>query len=243
MLVDQFHHAAAGARTFPQLEEISRLLWRAHAEGQIPDADATAVAEAVQARRGALASTGRLSQPKAVLGLRRPAKRPRSPDRQASLERRRRQAMSGIVPAKIAGSFTPGELAALSVIGRQCQRGGVCVLPIDAVAALAGVSRSTTQNALRAARRLGLIEVKERRRRGLPSLTNVIKVISVDWSAWLKLSGQGVGFKLLSPTVSHSHSKVESGDKSYKRRGAHWHSPTRSAIFASNQDRGREVSG
>ena len=45
------------------------------------------------------------------------------------------------------------------------------------IAALAGVSRSTTQNALRAARRLGLIEVKERRRRGLPSLTNVIKVI------------------------------------------------------------------
>jgi len=38
----------------------------------------------------------------------------------------------------------------------------VCVLPIDAVAALAGVSRSTCQNALRAGRRLGLIEVRER---------------------------------------------------------------------------------
>jgi hypothetical protein len=58
--------------------------------------------------------------------------------------------MSGIVPAKIAASFTPGENAVLSVIGRLCQRSGVCVLPIDAVAALAGVSRSTCQNALRA---------------------------------------------------------------------------------------------
>jgi DNA-binding transcriptional MocR family regulator len=91
--------------------------------------------------------------------------------------------MSGIVPAKIAAAFTPGELAALSVIGRQCQRTGVCVLPIDAVAALAGVSRTTVQNAMRQGRRLGLIEVKERRRRGLPSMTNVVKVISADWNA------------------------------------------------------------
>ena len=64
--------------------------------------------------------------------------------------------MSGVVPAKIAASFTPGELAVLSVIGRQCQRGGTCSLPIDAIAALAGVSRTSVQNALRQARRLGL---------------------------------------------------------------------------------------
>jgi hypothetical protein len=54
MLADQFHQATAGARTFPQLEEISRLIWRAHAKGHLADADATAVAEAIQARRGAL---------------------------------------------------------------------------------------------------------------------------------------------------------------------------------------------
>ncbi len=48
MLADQFHRAADGARSYSQLEEISRLLWRAHGEGQIPDVDATAVAEAVQ---------------------------------------------------------------------------------------------------------------------------------------------------------------------------------------------------
>lgn len=189
MLADQFHQAAAGARTFPQLEEISRLLWRAHAEGQIPDADAQAVGEAVQARRSALATTGALSRPKPFLARRRPT--PRSPDRQASLERRRRVAMSGVVPGKIAAAFTPGELAALSVIGRQCQRSGVCTLPIDAIAALAGVSRSTVQNAQRLARTLGLIEIRERRRRGLPSLTNVVRIMSRDWLGWLKLSGDG----------------------------------------------------
>jgi hypothetical protein len=108
-----------------------------------------------------------LSQPRPALGLPRAAKRTRSPDRQTSLERRRRQAMSGAVPAKIAAAFTLGELAVLSVIARQCQRGGTCSLPIDAIAALAGVSRTTAQNTLRQARHLGLLEVKERRRRGI----------------------------------------------------------------------------
>ncbi len=122
------------------------------------------------------------------------------------------------MPAKIAAAFTPRELAVLSVIGRQCQRGGTCLLPIDQIAALAGTSRTTAQNALRAARRLGLIEVRERRRRGLPSMTNVIKVISADWSAWLKLSGPGVGFKLMSPTDSHLSSYGETPQNPHQRR-------------------------
>ena len=32
--------------------------------------------------------------------------------------------MSGVVPAKTAAAFTLGENAVLTVIGRQCQRGG-----------------------------------------------------------------------------------------------------------------------
>ena len=203
MLADQFAAAAAAARSFPQLEEISRALWAAHREGCLPDADAQAIAEAVQARRGALATPMAASPSKAFPGLPKPAKRQRSPDRQASLERRRRQTMSGVVPASIAASFTPGELAVLSVIGRTVQRcGGVCVLPIDALAALAGVSRTTVQNTLRAARRLGLIEVKERRRRGLPSRTNIVRVISPLWTSWLKIGGHGGGFRNSSTTVS-----------------------------------------
>jgi 3',5'-cyclic-AMP phosphodiesterase len=114
----------------------------------------------------------------------------RSPDRQASLERRRRQAMSGVVPAKIAASFTMGDLAVPTVIARQCQRAGVCTLHIDAIAALAGCSRTSVKNALRQARLLGLILVKERRIPGLPSLTNIVSIISKDWIGWLKL-GEG----------------------------------------------------
>ena len=220
MLADQFNQAAAGARTFPQLEEISRLLWRAHGEGQIPDAAAEAIAEAVQARRVALASSKSRVASEAAYTRRRAV--PRSPDRQASLERRRRVAMSGVVPGKIAAAFTPGELAVLSIIGRQCQRAGVCTLPIDAIAALAGVSRTTVQNAQRQARALGLIEVRERRRRGLPSLPNVVSVTDKLWRAWLKLSGQGGGFKKLSPTFNNFHSIVKSGDKPAKKHNTLW---------------------
>jgi DNA-binding transcriptional MocR family regulator len=103
--------------------------------------------------------------------------------------------MSGVIPARIAASFTQGEVAALTVVARTVQKCGVCVLPIDAIAALAGVSRTTAQNALRQARRLGLIEVKERRRRGLPSMTNVIRVIAAEWLNWLKIGEQGGGFR------------------------------------------------
>src|SRR5208337_5208440 len=108
-------------------------------------------------RRAAFAARGTqnraLSSSIGLSARRRPT--PRSPDRQASLERRRRQAMSGAVPATIAANFTQGENAALAVIARQCQRAGVCILPIDAIAALAGVSRTTVQNAQRQARVLG----------------------------------------------------------------------------------------
>jgi hypothetical protein len=199
MLAEQFTAAAAAARNTAAVDEIARLTWRAHAEGQLHDAEAAAISEALQGRRAAFAAKKTpqaLSHTKAALARRRPA--PRSPDRQASLERRRRQAASGAMPAALAARFTTGELAALAVIARQCQGSGVCTLPIDAIAALAGVSRTTTQNALRAAKAQGLIFARERRRPGLPSLTNVLRVISAEWAAWLKLSGSRGGYRNLS---------------------------------------------
>ena len=149
MLAEQFHAAAAAARNTAAVDEIARLTWRAHAEGHILDAEAEAISEALQGRRAAFAARRTQQAVSPSIGLsarRRPT--PRSPDRQASLERRRRQAASGAVPPALAARFTTGELAVLTVIARQCQRAGVCSLPIDAIAALAGVSRTTVQNAL-----------------------------------------------------------------------------------------------
>jgi hypothetical protein len=227
MLADQFTAAAAAARNTHAVDEIARLTWRAHAEGQLQDAEAEAISASLQARRKAFAErraypTSEPSRP--VLGLRRPT--PRPPDRQASLARRRRQAMSGVVPTKIAASFTMAELAVLTVIARQCQRTGVCVLHIDQIAALAGCCRTVVKNALRQARLLGLLLVKERRIPGLPSLTNVVRIISKDWIGWLKLGG-GVGVKRVTTTDSHLHSRSETarivprggGSRPYVRPG------------------------
>lgn len=127
--------------------------------------------------------------------------------------------VSGVVPAKIAAAFTMGELAALTVIGRQVQRHGACALPIDAIAALAGCSRTVVKGALRAARLIGLILVKERRIPGRKSLTNVVAIVSREWLAWLRI-GIGVGNKTStvnqafnpaplrpSPAVQEGHSR------------------------------------
>jgi hypothetical protein len=187
MLAEQFTVAADGARTLAQLEEIARLAWRAYGEGHLSDADAQAASEAVEARKARIKGSRPSPLPTPPIARRRPV----SPDRQASIERRRRLAASGAVPGRIAAGFTTGETAVLSVIGREVQRAGRCDMPMDKIAALAGVSRSTAQNALREGRRLGLVTVTERRRRGAKSLTNVIEVVSKEWATWLKLGATG----------------------------------------------------
>jgi hypothetical protein len=67
--------------------------------------------------------------------------------------------------AIVADSLASGEPPSLPIAVRP--------LPIDKIAALAGVSRSTVQNALREARRVGLCRSDGARRRGAKSLTNV----------------------------------------------------------------------
>jgi hypothetical protein len=190
MLANQFLDAAVTAKNTHAVDEVARLTWRAHAEGQLDDADAVAVSEALQVRRKAFGAGQGLPARKPIVAALRPTRRPpRSPDRQRSLERRRRQAMSGVVPAKIAASFTTGENAVLTIVARQCQQGGACTLPIDAIAALAGVARTTVKRALRQARLVGLLLVRERRIPGRKSLTNIITIVSKEWLGWLKIRG------------------------------------------------------
>jgi hypothetical protein len=124
--------------------------------------------------------------------------------------------MSGIVPARLAYHFTPGELAVLSVVGRQCREHGACSLPVDAIAALAGVCRTTVKRAMRQARLLGLILVKERRIPGRKSLTNVITVASSEWSAWLRL---GIGGQKRPSTNIHLFKSTDSRSSSTAQTG------------------------
>jgi hypothetical protein len=58
-------------------------------------------------------------------------------------------------------------------------------------AARAGTCLTTVKNALREARRLNLVTVQERRRRGQKSLTNLVRIVSPEWMAWIGIKGHG----------------------------------------------------
>jgi hypothetical protein len=192
--------ATIGRAQGAALDAVTRALWAAHAAGQCSDDDATRLDAAIQARRLLERATPRVAGGqgplKAALTHRR-AQRP--PVRSVAVERRRRLAASGPMPPALAARFTTSELAVLRIVGDEVQARGWCELCLDAIAARAGVCRSTARNALAQARRLGMVERRERRRAGANSLTNVVTVVDREWLAWLA-RGRGIGRKALRPT-------------------------------------------
>jgi len=186
MFTDQLTRAIAAART-PQLDHLSAELWKAYAAGALSDDDAQAAAEAIRERKLAAFDKGS-GAPKAPPPPK--ARRQRSPDRQASIARRRHLAASGPMPPALAARFTQAEMAAFRIVSDEVRHHGVCALHIDAIAARAGTCRTTVKNALREARRLNLVTVQERRRRGQKSLTNLVRIVSPEWMAWIRIGGK-----------------------------------------------------
>ena len=247
MIHQQLGAAIASASTPAQLDEFARALWRAYAAGQIADHQAQSLGEQIEARRNAFrrpgqgpavlrvavtreeARTASSEAPRPAPGLRRngPSQlvlripRPPSYDRSRSLERRRQLAASGPMPPALAASFTTAELAVLRIVGDEVREHGRCERTLAEIAARAGVSRTTTQNALRRAARLGLVAIEERRRPGNRDLPNLIRIISREWLAWLehgrgrsRRRDQGSGFKNLSTTACKESSSRISGGSS-----------------------------
>lgn len=189
MFRDQVEAAIVAARGGRALDEVSRLVWRALAAGELGDDDAQALAERIHARRE-LSGLGRAEtgqgRPPARIGMfgpPRPAQRPRV--RSEAVERRRRVAASGALPPAIAARFTTGEAAVLSIIVLEVRERGRCTLPMDAIAARAGVSRTLAKGALRIARSLGLVRVTHRPRPGQKHLPNLIEITDRAWCAWI----------------------------------------------------------
>ena len=208
MLADHIEGALGGPLTGPALEEIARVMWRALGEGVLSWEEAGRLDGLIRDRQarmraaggwGSQGSAGGLLRASGALGgalgaaLRRP-ERPRSPDREASLGRRVVVMLSGAVPSAVARAaqaqgrrLTAAQAAILSVVGREAARGApTCELPIAQIGALAGAGRSTVQRALRLAEGLGLIRVRQRRRRGARSDTNVVTIEDKAWWRWLK---------------------------------------------------------
>lgn len=193
---------AAEAAPRDQLPDVSKALWAAYAAGSVSEAEAEALSTLIEARKTPVASP-------AAPNLRKPVgSRPRT---SASLERRRRWAASGRLSPAIAAQFTTGEQAALSVITLEQTKRGDCRLALDHIAAVAGVSRTTVRNAIKQARALGLVTVRERRVSRFRSETNVVTIISREWLAWMRLSravtGPGGGRKFAKGTNTHDPEK------------------------------------
>ena len=196
------------------LDALSRDLWRAAGEGALTEAQAQALAEAIHGRRrpraqasavslGGLAVVSSRKPPEAAaeapeassgqspgqdprLWSYFPPKRPqRSPDRARSLERRRTLAASGPLPPKLACRFTTGELAVLKIVADSFVAGRQCTLSIPEIAARAGVGQTKARLALRIAQNLDLVSITERRVQYRPNRTNVVRIVSPSWLAWL----------------------------------------------------------
>src|SRR4029077_11236917 len=113
----------------------------------------------------------------------------RSPDRQASLRRRRAHAATGPLPPSLAAHFTTGELAALKIVADECLAHGVCDLSRNEIASRAGVSKTVAKRALKLAEvKHSMITVEHRPRSGRKHLTSIIRIIRTEWLQWL---GQG----------------------------------------------------
>jgi hypothetical protein len=180
-----------------KLPELAALTWRAYGEGRVSEAEAASIVSLIEERK-ALAQENRTAGPAPVgAALRKssifPPKRraqPR-PDRAVVIERRREMVRSGWLPPKVAAKFTWSEQAVLSVVAREIAQKSACELAVDAIAALAGTSRRTVQNALRIAHDIALVHIEERPRQGRKNLTNRVTMLDRAWKAWAARRGTG----------------------------------------------------
>ena len=186
------------------LPAITAALWRAYGDGKVTEAEAETLSVLIESQRATQIRTVRVNieqasnpsgtrdgnetaAPRALVQTARRAvgSRPRT---DASMERRRRWAASGRLPPGLAARFTLAEQAVLALVAAETVRRKDCRLSIENMAAVAGVCRSTVKNAIREARQIGLLTVEERQITGFRNDTNVLRIISPEWLAWIRLA-------------------------------------------------------
>ena len=173
MLAEHFQTAAAGARTTASLDETARQLWRAHAEAQIPDAEAEAISQTIEARRAALTGKGPGEPSRPALALPRSAKgherrekifglgRPRALDRNAKVRIMHwaRCLARRTEKGRAYGQVTAKALAVLEALlwGFHNAKSGVCFPSYERIAEAAHCARSTVAEALKALEEAGIL--------------------------------------------------------------------------------------
>ncbi|GJD44917.1 hypothetical protein AFCDBAGC_2786 [Methylobacterium cerastii] len=171
------------------LPAVASALWKAFGEGHLSETEAEALSGLIEARqqsdieRSVERIANRTGAPRTGVGSR--------PRTDASMERRRRWAASGRLPPGLAARFTLAEQAVLAVVAVEVAKRGDCRLAVGHIAAVAGVSETMVRNALREARTHGLVTVEERRLARFRNDTNIVCVVSREWTAWLRLTRSG----------------------------------------------------
>jgi hypothetical protein len=220
-----------------QLDETVRLLWKGYVAGSIGEGEATYLASIIDSRHplGRHTAPGHatpLGKVAGRIGSRfTPRQRPRSPDRRASRDRRRMLGGSSALPVNLRLPYSEGQRSVLCIVAGEVKRQGICDFPIDKIAALAGVCRTTVQTTMHEARRLGHIKITERPRPGRKSLPNIVEIISPEWLAWIRrkppaarLIGSNFS-KMVSTTkntevskkVAFNENEQGRGDESFRR--------------------------
>jgi hypothetical protein len=210
------------ARALPaMLPALRDQLYALNGAGLIDDREAGELDDAIEARRTAgRASPVALALPGVALAAaiaptaaritRFAPRRQRSPDRAKSRERRRGLGGSSPLPEPLARRYTEGQRAVLFIVGEEITARGVCGLSIAEIAARAGVCHRHAQMALRLAESDGLVSITERPRKGQKHQTNLVRVLSKEWAAWLQRR-RPIGCK---PTPSTGTQGVSSSLKS-----------------------------
>lgn len=157
---------------------VTAALWQAFSDGKVSEAEAEVLCELIEART--ITPNPHRSPARARGGSR--------PRTDASMARRRRWAASGRLPPGLAARFTLAEQAVLALVAAETARRKDCRLAVGHLAAIAGVAETTVRNAIREARKLGLVTVEERRVTGFRNDTNVVRIVSAEWTAWLRLA-------------------------------------------------------
>ncbi|MDD3443865.1 MAG: GntR family transcriptional regulator [Zavarzinia sp.] len=189
--------AIGGTKSLSMLDGFCRALWTDWGAGRLTDEQAQSLSEAIEARRREVRGRDTVAaRAPQVAAQARAAGRPshfppkrkaaRSPNRRASIARRRTLAASGPMPPQLASQFTTGELAALRIVADAVRDRCACILTLGEIAARAGVCVTTARNALRQAAREGLVTIEERRRAKRPNLANVVRIISQEWRSWIE---------------------------------------------------------
>ena len=224
-----FYDAIGVARTANELDGLASSIWRGVIEGEISEHDADYLIGYIERRRPWRRRPLRLPTVPSVLlpdpnlqcvGRLFPRRRPsRSPDKQASCDRRHRLAYSGVMPHHLAGRLTPGDMAVMRVVADEYRRLGCCELSRDEVAARAGVCPMTVRRAMNKARNQCLIRIDERPVHGRKHLTNLVQIISHEWLKWLRRP-------LISNEKARRIEPIKEATIQREQTGVHLRSPT-----------------